>query len=109
MPQGQMQQAVQDLLSLGHQLTADLSEETIELAGKSAELLQRPVSAHDAVALISLLPASGDSCYGLNWTILHAIESCPDWPIWSLLKAENHEWIDRLRVGLKNAGIVESS
>ena len=99
-----MQQAVRDLLDL----TAELSERdfsTIEKALPILDRLTQPISEDDVRGLISVLPADGDPAAGLNWTILHAIEDCPEWPMWELLNSSTpHEWLETLMVRLENGG-----
>ena len=64
-----------------------------------------PLSQDDARELVSLLPADGDTAYGLNWTILHLIEAAPGWPHWETLQSQQGEWIDRLVHRLANTGV----
>ncbi len=104
-----LQPAVQELLMIAPQFNEDLSEDQINDIESAINRLQHPISAQDAITLLSLLPANGDSYYGLNWSILHAIESSPSWPIWPCLTVSGHIWIDQLRLALSNAGFVEPS
>ena len=106
-PANDIQVAVRDLLAIAPQFTDSLSVVQLDAVAEAIDRLQRPISAQDALALLSLLPANAEECYEANWPILHAIESCPDWPIWSSLRVSGHVWIDRLRIGLRNAGLVE--
>jgi hypothetical protein len=55
--------------------------------------------------LLLLLPDGGDTASGLNWTILHAIEASPVWPLWDTLRSDENEWAKILRRRLANAGI----
>jgi hypothetical protein len=103
----ELQPAVRDLLAIASQFTDDLREEQLEKIADAIDQLKRPISKDDALALLSLLPANGDLCYEVNWPILHAIESCEDWPIWSSLRASNHEWVRILNIRLRNGGYVD--
>ena len=96
--------AVAQLLDLAPQLTDELEQEQLDAATRLLDELQHPLSPEEIEALISLLPASGDTAFGLSWTILHAIEASPAWPIWRLLQEPDHEWQHIFRHRLKNAG-----
>ena len=86
-------------------LTDNLESDQLEFATHQLDSLSHPLSIDDIRALISLLPTSGDTAFGLNWTILHAVEAAPAWPLWDALEAEGHEWIHIFRLRLANAGI----
>ena len=99
-----MQEAVQDLCRIAPKLTESLNLEQITAAQNCIESLVSPLSTDDISALISLLPADGDTAYGLNWSILHAIEAAPQWPKWDMLRDEGNDWVRSLRQRLVNAG-----
>jgi hypothetical protein len=99
-----MQEAVRDLCRIALKLAENLSLEQITAAQTCIESLVRPLSADDVSALISLLPADGDTAYGLNWSILHAVEATPEWPLWDMLRDEGNDWVRRFRQRLANAG-----
>lgn len=73
--------------------------------GASVELVQKfesalhsitkPVSNEEARALVRLF--GNDSCFGLAWTMLHLIETAPDWPLLDCLSNLNNEWVASLR------------
>jgi hypothetical protein len=92
------------LLESAPKLTDGLKADQIEVATGYLDHLA-PLSSDDIRALISLLPAEGDTAFGLNWTILHAIEAAPAWPLWDTLEADGHEWIRIFRDRLANAGL----
>jgi hypothetical protein len=79
--------------------------ETVEWAEKVIASFNRPAQDDEAIALLDVLSRSDDDCFGLNWDILHFIESSPSWPIWSALNDSRGAWAERLKVGLRNAGI----
>ena len=54
---------------------------------------------------MSLLPADGDTGYGLNGTILQAIEATPARPLWDVLEEGENEWVRTFSCRLENAGI----
>lgn len=99
-----MQEAVRDLCRIASKLTEKLDAEQINAAQTRIESLVPPLSADDIGALISLLPADGDTAYGLNWSILHAVEAAPEWPLWDMLRDEENEWVRSFRQRLANAG-----
>lgn len=102
-----MQDAVTRLIAITPQLTDDLDQATLTAASSLLDELAHPLSEEDVAALVSILPASGDTASGLNWTILHSVEATPSWPIWTTLQDQSHEWVQILRLRLGNAGIVE--
>ncbi len=91
-----MQPAVELLVQLGplpnsKDATVPALEEYKTLLGK----VQTPISDDDAHALVRLF--GPDDCFGLAWTLLHLIETSPDWPIEDALSGLHGDWIDRLR------------
>ena len=99
-----MQDAVKNLCKVAPKLTDDLDAEQIVAAQTYIEAFVLPLSVDDVSALISLLPASGDTAFGLNWTVLHAIEAAPEWPLWDMLRDEGNDWVLHFRQRLANAG-----
>src|SRR5215813_7710328 len=58
---------------------SDGSEEGLARHQAALAKIARPVTADEAYLLITLFgPDVSDSCFGLAWTLLHLIESCPD-------------------------------
>jgi hypothetical protein len=100
-----IQKAVAELREISPKLTEELDEAQLEAVEKCVKALVRPLSHDDVRILISLLPGDGDSAFGLNWPILHAIEAAPGWPYWDLLGNERNAWVRRFRTSLANAGI----
>ena len=106
MTDGAVQPAVAELLSLTPVLADDVEFAIIERATPILDRLTHLLSQADIRALFSLLPPGGDTAYGLNWAILHAIEASPSWPMWELLPTadEGHEWRDIFSIRLENGG-----
>jgi hypothetical protein len=100
-----VQNAVKQLHDIGGQLTDKLDNRQLAAATSAIDALSHPLSAEDIRALLLLLPDGGDTASGLNWTILHAIEASPVWPLWDTLRSDENEWAKILRRRLANAGI----
>jgi hypothetical protein len=107
MQEGAMQDAVRQLTTVVPMLTDSLDEGSIKVATDLLDQLVRPLSEDDVRALLSLLPPSGDTAFGLNWTILHAIEAAPSWPIWAALTDTDNEWMAMLLARLGKGGYVQ--
>lgn len=102
-----MQDAIARLVAVTPQLTDDLDQPALTAAMGLLDELVIPLSEEDVTALVSILPASGDTASGLNWTILHYVEAAPSWPIWATLQNQSHEWVQIMRLRLGNVGILE--
>ena len=103
-----VQEAVSKLSAHFAQLTDSMIAEQLFAATGYIDALTHPLDSADIAMLLSRMPASGDTAAGLNWSLLHAIEASPDWPMWELLDDENHEWIRIFRIRLRNAGFTPS-
>ena len=57
--------------------------------------IKQPISDEDARALVRLF--GPDDCFGLAWSLLHLIETAPNWPLEDCLQVSGNEWIERLR------------
>jgi hypothetical protein len=57
--------------------------------------IEMPVTDQEARILTRIFGADG--CFGLGWTLLHLIETAPNWPIKECLEGVGNEWIDTLR------------
>jgi len=100
-----VQSAVKRLRDIGGQLTDKLDDQQFAAATSAIDALSHPLSAEDIRALLLLLSEGGDTASGLNWTILHAIEASPVWPLWDTLRNNENEWVQILRRRLANAGV----
>lgn len=54
-----------------------------------------PVTNAEARELIQLF--GPDDYFGCAWTMLHLIETTPNWPLMDCLSNVSNEWIDRLK------------
>lgn len=100
-----VQNAVRELRSVSPQLTDDLDTAQLAAATRHIDALVQPLGQDDIRALIALLPKDGGPAAGLNWSILHAIEAAPAWPLWDVLVDRSNEWVQIFRLRLANAGI----
>lgn len=64
-----------------------------------------PLTADEIRALVAILPASGETAYGLAWTVLHRIEASPHWPVADCLEDTSHEWVQHFKQALANSGL----
>jgi hypothetical protein len=69
--------------------------------------IQKPVTNEEARILVTLF-SPGDA-FGLDWALVHLVESAPGWPLLDCLKNANNEWIQLLRQTAKNSGMLPSS
>ena len=94
--EAKMQQAIGALLVLG-QLpgTAGVAEPMIQAFEEQLSRVETPITDEEACALVKLF--GPDDCFGLAWTLLHLIETAPNWPVESALVGLEGEWIHRLR------------
>jgi hypothetical protein len=62
--------------------------------------VKAPVSDDEARVLVRLF--GPDDCFGLAWTLLHLIETAPNWPLPDCLVGRGNEWIEALRTRSQN-------
>jgi hypothetical protein len=91
-----MQPAVDKLVKLGPlPNSADPDLPTLEKFQSLLTAIKQPISDDEARALAKLF--GPDDCFGLAFTLIHAIETAPGWPLNDVLGGVGNEWIDRLR------------
>jgi hypothetical protein len=56
--------------------------------------IEKPVTDEEAKALTGVFGVDG--CFGLGSTLLHLIETAPNWPIGECLENPGNEWIQML-------------
>lgn len=59
------------------------------------ESVTPPVSDEEARELLRIF--GPDDFFGAAWTVLHLIETAPNWPLLECLTENSNEWIVRLR------------
>lgn len=73
----------------------DIADGVVEEYEEILHSISRPVSQDEAEGLVMLFPPNG--CFGLDWTLLHLIETTPKWPIMSIIeKCPSVEWKQRM-------------
>jgi hypothetical protein len=73
-------------LSLGQLPAADaLTERQAERFAEFLGHLPDAPTGVEAAALVGLLPPDETTAFGLAWTVVHSIESSPEWPRWEVL------------------------
>lgn len=96
-----MQNCIKQLVELGKFPTTDESvsdpkgQELIEKVERLIREINCPVSNEEALALSKLF--GEDGYFGLAQTLMHIIESAPDWPIKKIFKDNKNEWIRTLK------------
>lgn len=98
-----MRKEVSELIKLGPMPDEkeDIADGVIEKYEEVLHSISRPVSREEAEGLIQIFPEDG--CFGLDWTLLHLIETAPDWPIVSAIeKCPSIEWRQRMLDRINN-------
>lgn len=89
--------SVEELVKLGR-MPADRGAVVDQVQAFEVALcrIESPVSDDEAIALLSVLPATEDSCFGLAWTAVHLIESAPNWPLPEAGALKANPWVRSL-------------
>jgi hypothetical protein len=92
-----MRKEVREFAALGSLPDQNAEPEVIDQHAASLEQIEQPVSDEEARILVGLF--GPDDCYGVAWTLLHLIETAPNWPLKDVLQEEKdeNEWVRRLR------------
>lgn len=91
-----MQPAIKELVMIGP-LPSSVNPDVVKLEKIQTLLakIEQPISNDDARVLVNLF--GSDDCFGLAWTLLHIIETAPDWPLNDVLDKTTNEWTNRLK------------
>jgi hypothetical protein len=92
-----MRPEVSNLVSKGPVPSAQGGVPQIKEWQEAFEKIKPPISDDEAKALIGLFPASDDDCFGLAWSLIHVVETCPHWPLRECLQDTDKPWLARLR------------
>jgi hypothetical protein len=90
-----MRQEVREFVALGSLPDEQADEQQINQHEELLARITAPVTDEEAQALAEMF--GPDDCYGLAWTLLHLIETAPNWPLSGVLGDDGNEWIQRLR------------
>jgi hypothetical protein len=66
----------------------------------------KPITDDEARILVTLFDCSDDGCFGLADTMLHLIETAPNWPLKDCLINNESYWVLLMKERCMNAGIV---
>lgn len=87
---------IRQLMTLGRfPAESTVNQETIQQQQVLLEAIQPPVSNDEACELAALF--GDDDYFGLAWTLLHLIETAPQWPLEECLEKASSEWKQRLK------------
>lgn len=96
-----MQNCIKQLVELGKFPTADESvrdphgQEHIEEVERLIKSISCPVSNEEALALSKVF--GEDGYFGLAQTLMHIIETAPNWPLQQVFENNENEWIRMLK------------
>jgi hypothetical protein len=96
-----MRQAVENFLSLGPLPAETAPPEQIKRHQDALHAITPPVSLAEANALALMF--GPDDCFGLGWTLVHLIESAPNWASEGRIPVSTAPGLARLRTGIQNA------
>lgn len=86
---------IQELLDMGSLPSEDTAvKEQLDAYVALLNSINTPVTDEEALRLASLF--GDDGCYGVAWTLLHLVETAPNWPPSEPLQNEDNEWIRRI-------------
>jgi hypothetical protein len=92
-----MRGEVTNLIDQGVLPSSSSNIQVIERWQEAIHAIHAPVSNEEAEALTLLFPPTEDECFGLAWSLVHLVESAPDWPLLRSLGNVENPWIAHLR------------
>ncbi len=104
--------SVSELIQLGRLPTDEQADAQPVRADRWADLIgevhgDRPINDAEAAALVDLLPENDTDCYGVAWTLVHAIESAPGWPLEKELNSVSGPWVELLEQRSSSGSAVQ--
>jgi hypothetical protein len=94
-----MQAAVVELSRLGPLPSSnEANPKIVERWQELVTAVKTPVSDEEAEMLVQLF--GPDDCFGLAWTLLHLVETAPNWPLLDCLPKGGNEWTELLKTTL---------
>ncbi len=95
-----MREAVRQLSTMGQfPAESNADQQQVERFETLLTSVAPPLTIEEAGVLAGLL--GPDEFFGGGWTILHLLESMPEWPIDDVLRRIAQPWQDRMRNRLK--------
>lgn len=90
---------IAELLQMGpfpseHEMIQSTQVNRVRAYEELLHSVKKPVTDEEAAALTTLF--GEDNFFGLGWTLLHLIETAPNWPVGDCLLNPENEWIKRL-------------
>jgi len=73
---------------------ADASAGQLELYERLIHSISAPATDQEARSLTALF--GEDDCFGLAWSLLHLIETSPNWPLGDVLTNHSNMWVSLL-------------
>lgn len=91
-----MQPAVQEFVAPGRLPgSAEASLDSLQRLLDIVRRIRTPLTNDEARALTGCFGA--DDCFGVAWSLLHALETAPGWPLADVPGRAGNAWIDLLR------------
>lgn len=100
-----MRESIKKLVEMGSIPSyEDATEQSLDEYVKLLHAIEKPVSIEEAKALIKLF--SPDDIGGINYTIIHIVETAPEWSLQTFLENEpESDAVNSLIAATKNAGL----
>lgn len=92
-----IREAIDKLAELGPlpDESQDIADCILEAYDELFSAITPPLSIEEAERLVVLFPPT--ACFGIEWTLLHLIESTPNWPIKSIIDlCPSPEWREQM-------------
>ncbi len=86
-----MRTEVNELVALGPMPCSQAEEEKIKAFEAALLKLELPLTSVESTALLSSF--GDDDCFGLAWTLIHAIESSPEFKLNCMPPADANKWL----------------
>ncbi|MEU1329819.1 hypothetical protein [Streptomyces sp. NPDC005865] len=99
-----MRPDVQTFIACGPLPDGDANEDELDRRVQQLNAIPKPVTGEEAEALVSC--CGPDDCYGVAWTLLHLIETCPNPVLTTHPGPDANEWHQRLYDRAVRAGLI---
>ena len=97
-----MQKAIQSMVALGPIPSEDtIEQEELEMWDDLImHQVQEPLTDEEGLAISGLF--GPDSCFGLNYKLMHLLETAPGWPVPGMFEHMHPEWAGAIMSRIKN-------